>query len=144
MSRRPKVALESHKFVSIGFQVTEAFTVYQRRIVGSPESTTLEFPSSGSEGSCVLWCRRTQFQPSKKGDNEHYHYARVKLDEMLPSHTRTWKIASNSKTKVGMQAHASKKTEKEEFLDREILKEDDKEIIIRRMPVMVKRKTPIA
>ncbi|RDX80345.1 DNA-directed RNA polymerases IV and V subunit 2, partial [Mucuna pruriens] len=72
----------------------------------------------------------------EKDDNEHYRYAHVKLSK---------RVAYNSKTEVGVQAHAPKevrsdkfKTGKEDLLDREFLKEDDREIIIKRMPAMVK------
>ncbi|RDY03256.1 DNA-directed RNA polymerases IV and V subunit 2, partial [Mucuna pruriens] len=64
---------------------------------------------------------------------------------MPPRHTRTQKMAGNSKTEVGIQVHALKKvrrdkfkTGKEELLCRKILKEDDREITIERMPVTVK------
>ncbi|RDX84046.1 DNA-directed RNA polymerases IV and V subunit 2, partial [Mucuna pruriens] len=103
------------------------------------------------------------FDP-KKDDNEHYCYPHVKLGKvkldkpklegsgsdteefkMLPRHARIQRMAYNSKFEVGVQAHAPKevrsdkfKTGNEELLDREILKEDDREIVIERMPAMVK------
>ncbi|XP_020237870.1 DNA-directed RNA polymerases IV and V subunit 2 [Cajanus cajan] len=106
------------------------------------------------------------FDPSKKGDNEHYRYASVKFGKvklekpmfwggegnaqefkMLPRHARLQRMtyASKIKIEVNVQVYVPKKvrsdkfkTGKEEFLDREILKEDDREIIIGRLPVMVK------
>ncbi|CAJ1973639.1 unnamed protein product [Sphenostylis stenocarpa] len=106
------------------------------------------------------------FDPSKKGDNEHYRYAtvqfgKVKLEKpmfwggdanaqefkMLPRHARLQRMTYASKMKivVKVQVYVPKKvrsdkfkTGKEEFLDKEILKEDEREIIIGRLPVMVK------
>ncbi|BAT78093.1 hypothetical protein VIGAN_02073300, partial [Vigna angularis var. angularis] len=106
------------------------------------------------------------FDPSKKGDNEHYRYAsikfgKVKLDKpmvwggelnnqelkMLPRHARLQRMTYASKMKilVKVQVYVPKKirsdkfkTGKEEFLDKEILTEDESEIIIGKLPVMVK------
>ncbi|KAL3023286.1 hypothetical protein AAZX31_04G059400 [Glycine max] len=106
------------------------------------------------------------FDPSKKGENEHFRYAsvkfgKVKLDKpmfwggegnaqefkMLPRHARIQRMtyASKVKIQVKVQVYVPKKvrsdkfkTGKEEFLDREIMKEDEREIIIGRLPVMVK------
>ncbi|RDY08161.1 DNA-directed RNA polymerases IV and V subunit 2, partial [Mucuna pruriens] len=110
------------------------------------------------------WCQHTRFRPPKKDDNKHYRHARVKLSKvkldepkfrgsgsnaeefkMLPRHTRIQRMAYNSKTEVGIEARDPKKVRsdkfkigKEKLLDREILKEDDREIIIKRMLAMVK------
>ncbi|XP_027355281.1 DNA-directed RNA polymerases IV and V subunit 2 [Abrus precatorius] len=106
------------------------------------------------------------FDPSKKGDNEHYRYASVKfgkvtLDKpkfwggegnaqefkMLPRHARLQRMTYSSKMKINVQVQVyvpkkvrsdKFKTGKEEYLDREVLKEDNREIIIGRLPVMVK------
>ncbi|RDX86871.1 DNA-directed RNA polymerases IV and V subunit 2, partial [Mucuna pruriens] len=96
-------------------------------------------------GQFLQLFRPLRLPKGSRGDNKHYRYARVKLNEIHPKHTQTRKIAYNSKTKAGIQAHAPKKvrsdkfkTGKEELLDKEILKEDDMEIIIKMMPTMVK------
>ncbi|RDX65488.1 DNA-directed RNA polymerase D subunit 2b, partial [Mucuna pruriens] len=63
------------------------------------------------------------FDPSEKGDNECYHYASVKLGKVyVPKKIRGNKF----------------KTENEESLDRKILKEGDREVIIGKLPIMVK------
>ncbi|XP_061365253.1 DNA-directed RNA polymerases IV and V subunit 2-like [Gastrolobium bilobum] len=106
------------------------------------------------------------FDPSKKGDHEHYRYAsvsfgKVTLDQpkfwggegnahefkMLPKHARLQRMTYSSKMKVKLQVQVyvpkkvrsdKFKTGKEEYLDRDVLKEEDREIIIGRLPVMVK------
>ncbi|XP_061362285.1 DNA-directed RNA polymerases IV and V subunit 2-like isoform X3 [Gastrolobium bilobum] len=106
------------------------------------------------------------FDPSKKGDLEHFRYASIKfgkvtLDKpkfwggegnasvfnMLPKHARLQRMSYASRMKVNVQVQVRRKlnvlsdkfkTGKEEYLDREILKEDDREIIIGSLPVMVK------
>ncbi|XP_061365275.1 DNA-directed RNA polymerases IV and V subunit 2-like [Gastrolobium bilobum] len=106
------------------------------------------------------------FDPSKKGDHEHYPYAsirfgKVTLDQpkffdnkgntkefkMLPRHARLQRMTYSSQMKVNLQVqfYVPKKvrsdkfkTGKEEHLDKEVLKEDNREIIIGKLPVMVK------
>ncbi|RDX68614.1 DNA-directed RNA polymerases IV and V subunit 2, partial [Mucuna pruriens] len=75
--------------------------------------------------------------PHRKGINKHHHHISVKFS----------KVAYNSETQdeVRVQVYVLKKVRsgepeamEEESLNREILKEDDREIIIGRMFVMVK------
>ncbi|KAJ1413111.1 RNA polymerase Rpb2, domain 7 [Sesbania bispinosa] len=105
------------------------------------------------------------FDPSKKGDSDHFRYAsirfgKVTLDrpkiwggegnaqefKMLPRHARLQRMTYASKMKVNVQVQVyipkkvrsdKFKTGKEEFVDKEIVKEDSREIIIGRLPVMV-------
>ncbi|CAL5204956.1 unnamed protein product [Lathyrus oleraceus] len=106
------------------------------------------------------------FDPSKKGDSEHYRYATVKfgnvtLDrpkfwcgennaqelKMLPRHARLQRMtyASKMKVNVHVEVYIPKKvrsdkfkTGKEEYIDKETVMEESREITIGRLPVMVK------
>ncbi|XP_004501385.1 DNA-directed RNA polymerases IV and V subunit 2-like [Cicer arietinum] len=106
------------------------------------------------------------FDPSKKGDNEHYRYASVKFGKvtldrpmfwcgegntqemkMLPRHARLQRMTYASKMKVNVQVQVyipkkvrsdKFKTGKEEYIDREIIMDENREITIGRLPVMVK------
>ncbi|KAE9609271.1 putative DNA-directed RNA polymerase [Lupinus albus] len=105
------------------------------------------------------------FDPSKKGDSDHYRYAAVKFGKvtlerpkfwggegntqefkMLPRHARIQRMTYSSKMKINVQIQVyvpkvirsdKFKTGKDQYVDREILKEDSRDIIIGRLPVMV-------
>ncbi|RDX73719.1 DNA-directed RNA polymerases IV and V subunit 2, partial [Mucuna pruriens] len=76
------------------------------------------------------------FNPSKEGDNELYRYASVKLDKVKLDKPKFW---GRRRQHRGKKVRSDKfKTRNEEFLGKEILKEGDREVIIGKLPVMVK------
>ncbi|RDX90918.1 hypothetical protein CR513_27174, partial [Mucuna pruriens] len=106
----------------------------------------------------VPWCCHAWFRPPKKDDDENYRYAPVmfgkvesdkpdrgskddaKESKMLLKHVRIPKITHDTKAKpeVKKAQGSGPRTGEERGPNEEILKEDDKEIIIERMLVMVK------